>query len=310
MKRFNTPILFLIFNRPSVTSRVFQEIKKIQPATLYVASDGPRKSKPGESEICDFTRKLVLENISWECDVKCLFRDENLGCKSAVSSAINWFFENEERGIILEDDCLPEPSFFHFCEELLEKFKEEPGVLHIGGTNFLDGKVIIKDSYYFSRMTHVWGWATWRRAWKQYDIEMVDLDELLNNFEDISNDIKTKEYWSTIFRKVKNNKIDTWDYQWFYSVLVNKGKTISPCVNMISNIGFGTGATHTVNEREPAANMPTSPIATIVHPADTSINYEADNYEMRKLLVKQAVIKTEVQRVVNFIKRLFSKMFS
>ena len=172
MNNLKTPILFLIFNRLDTTRRVFEEIRKQKPRQLFVASDGPRVNKDGEREIVEKTRKLVLDNIDWECEVKTLFRGENLGCKIAVSSAIDWFFENIEEGIILEDDCLPAQSFFGYCEELLEKFREDGRISVISGDNFQFGWRNTSDSYYFSKNCHIWGWATWRRAWERYDVEM------------------------------------------------------------------------------------------------------------------------------------------
>jgi hypothetical protein len=158
----NTPILFIIFNRPESTSEVFDVIKKHKPHNLFLAADGPRGSKEGEANLCELTRKLVLENIDWDCNLTTLFRDENLGCKVAVSTAITWFFNNVEQGIILEDDCVPSTTFFSFCEAMLNKYRNDESVMHIGGTNFLDDKIAIHDSYYFSKMVHIWGWATWR----------------------------------------------------------------------------------------------------------------------------------------------------
>lgn len=304
---FETPILFIIFNRPDCTLRALNEIKKVQPKKLYISADGPRQRKSGEKEICELTRKIVFENITWACEVKSLIRDENVGCKLAVSSAINWFFENEEQGIILEDDCLPEHSFFNFCQILLKKFKDENSVMHIGGTNFLTDKIRIDASYYFSKMIHIWGWATWRRAWKLYDIEMNHLDELEKDFKKITVSKKEKNYWIKIFRKVKKNQIDTWDYQWQYSIWVNNGIGITPAVNMISNIGFGPGATHTVNAGETVANMSTEAINTIHHPLTIERNSEADNFEMTAIVSKAGFFEAQFRDALIKTKKFFIK---
>ncbi|MFH1427813.1 MAG: nucleotide-diphospho-sugar transferase, partial [Patescibacteria group bacterium] len=167
---FNTPILFLIFNRPETTQRVFDKIKIIKPRHLFVAADGPREGK-NESEKCQAVRDIIKQ-IDWDCKVNTLFRDKNLGCKLAVSSAIDWFFDNVEEGIILEDDCLPDPSFFKFCQELLVKYREDSNVMCISGDNFNPNLYNGSDSYFFSKVASIWGWASWRRAWKYYDIEM------------------------------------------------------------------------------------------------------------------------------------------
>ena len=168
---FNNPILFLIFNRPETTAPVFEQIKKIQPKYLYVAADGPRSNRPGEDELCKASKAIVLEGIDWDCEVKTLLRGKNMGCKRAVSDAINWFFENVEQGIILEDDCLPDESFFYYCEQLLEKYKYDNSIISIGGTN-LGYHFENNDSYAYSKFMNMWGWATWRRCVPLVDYKM------------------------------------------------------------------------------------------------------------------------------------------
>ena len=169
--KFNTPILFLIFNRPDTTFKVFEEIRKIKPAKLYIAADGPRPNVIGEEEKCTASRNIIKQ-VDWDCDVKTLFREKNLGCKIAVSSAISWFFENVEEGIILEDDTFPTQSFFWFCQELLDFYRNDSRIMHISGNNFQLGKIRGEGSYYFSKYNHIWGWATWKRAWRFYDVSL------------------------------------------------------------------------------------------------------------------------------------------
>lgn len=246
--RLTTPILFLIFNRLDTTKRVFAEIRKAKPTKLYIAADGPRNEK--EKKITDEVRKFVLSNIDWPCKVKTLFRDKNLGCKYAVSSAIDWFFKNEEMGIILEDDCLPSQSFFRFCQELLERYKDKNEIMHISGTN-VEKISKIKESYFFSGCFNVWGWATWRRAWREYDVKMKDWPKWriksLNFMKDYSliNKIKSLRLYELTYR----GKIDTWDYQWDFCCLKSKGISIIPKKNLIKNLGFSIG-THTTNYKE------------------------------------------------------------
>lgn len=238
---FETPILFLIFNRPDTTIQVFESIRKQQPKYLYVAADGPRENKLGETERCEETRKLVIDNIDWPCEVKVLFRTENLGCGKAVSSAITWFFENVEEGIILEDDCLPNNQFFTFCENLLQHYENDLRIFLISGYNPL-GANIKSDSYFFSQHTSVWGWATWRNRWEKYDFEMKkwDSSEIIDYMKVCLPSIGFDNYKNG-FDSVKNNHIDTWDYQWAYSILIQNGLTIKPFANLITNIGI-TGA--------------------------------------------------------------------
>ena len=177
---FTTPILFMIFNRPDTTARVFERIRGIKPSRLFVSADGPRLQKPDEAEQC-IQARAVIQKIDWECEVKTKFSDKNQGCKMGVNSAINWFFEHVDEGIILEDDCLPDISFFPFCQTLLELYRNDERIMHIGGSNFQDGKLRDDGSYFFSGINHIWGWATWKRAWKQYDVQIRSLPSLRNN---------------------------------------------------------------------------------------------------------------------------------
>ena len=156
-------VLFIIFNRPETTQRVFDAIRLAKPTRLYIAADGPRENKTGEKELCEQARKIA-QNVDWDCEVKTLFQKENLGCGKAVSHAISWFFENEDMGIILEDDCLPHQSFFKYCEELLEKYKNNDRIGIISGNNFQKKRKIGSFSYYFSDIVNIWGWATWARS--------------------------------------------------------------------------------------------------------------------------------------------------
>ena len=239
---FKTPILFLIFNRPDTTRQVFESIRTIKPLYLFIAADGPRNKE--DKELCEQTRKIILDNINWNCEVKILFREKNLGCKLAVSSAIDWFFENVEQGIILEDDCLPNLTFFNFCEELLDKYKNDNRIWHITGYNTLDIYENNAD-YYFAKKMHCWGWASWKRAWKHYDVSMQDFPEFKkqNAIKNVFSDEKIQSYHMQTFENTFNNLIDTWDYQWIYTILKNNAMCINPSKNLISNIGFGSNAT-------------------------------------------------------------------
>jgi len=292
----NTPVLFLIFNRPDTTKRVFESIREAKPPRLYIAADGARKDRIGEAELCEQTREIT-NNVDWKCEVKTLFRAENLGCKNAVSSAINWFFENEEEGIILEDDCLPNQSFFVFCQELLNYYRSDERVMHIGGTNFLDGKIIGDASYYFSNIHHIWGWATWRRAWKYYDIEMKGYDNFIDNrkLKKLYPELSYQQLWKDMFGKIKNGELNTWDYQWTLSIWENDGLGIIPNQNLISNIGFSYQATHT-NESNNSnlANRITTEIGEIIHPNNIERSYISEKYTLDKYLINGFVNKLKL----------------
>lgn len=242
---FATPILFLVFNRPETTSLVFEQIKKIKPKYLFVAADGARKQVVGEKEKCEQTRNII-NTIDWDCEVKTLFRTENLGCKIAVSSAITWFFNQVEYGIVLEDDCLPDLTFFPYCEELLCKYENDPEVMLIGGNNFHKKQLPILSSYYFSNYSHIWGWASWKRAWLNYNLDISDYREVFRDsyYNNFFKDVCEKKYWFKVFKNVANGKINTWDYQWTYAIWKNRGISVTPAVNLIKNIGLEGNSTH------------------------------------------------------------------
>lgn len=276
-----SPILFLVFNRPDVTALVFNEIKKAKPKKLYVAADGARDIK--ELNKCNIVREIAT-NIDWDCELITLFREKNLGCKYAVSSAISWFFENEEQGIILEDDCLPSNDFFRFCDEMLSFYKDETKVRFIGGSNFQFGTKRGEASYYFSNLTHVWGWASWRRVWNEYDVELAKFKELdhYELFNSIFKNPFLANDWYEIIRKLYNNEIDTWDYQLTITNLFSRGLSVIPNANLISNIGFGNNATHTFSANG-FENIPYGKLDEIImHPISFLPESDADFFTLNK----------------------------
>jgi hypothetical protein len=299
MENFKTPILFIIFNRPDTTLRVFNEIKKIKPAKLYIVSDGPRANKAGEQEKCDETRKII-DLVDWDCEIFKNYSDVNLGCKKRVSSGIDWFFANVESGIILEDDCLPNPSFFRFCEGMLLKYQDDERIGMISGDNFQFGKVKNDASYYFSRYSHIWGWATWRRAWQKYDVNLSSWPQLKKDkkLASIFSDKQDVYYWSAIFDDVYNNKIDTWDYQWSFTCFTNNYLAIMPVSNLISNIGFSQGeSTHTkrVNKFSEMVtfelSFPLREPESIVRSVQSDKIVQRDNYPFFRFFVGKFIKK-------------------
>ncbi|RPI02482.1 MAG: hypothetical protein EHM64_13890 [Ignavibacteriae bacterium] len=282
---FGTPILFLIFNRPDTTAQVFEKIREIRPRRLFISADGPRSGKPGERQKCEETRKIV-KRVDWKCEVKTNFSEKNLGCRNGVSSGIDWFFNHVSEGIILEDDCLPELSFFHFCETLLGYYRNDDRVMHIGGVNFQDGATRGSGSYYFSKLNHIWGWATWKRAWDKYDVTVSSYPQLLeqNMLQTVFPDPAMCRFWRKNIELVHKMKKDTWDVQWQYAVSVNNGLSILPNVNLVSNIGYNLDATHTIDNFHALASRPTSPLDTFRHPLFVVPDLQADAYTMRKYL--------------------------
>jgi hypothetical protein len=277
---FNTPILFVIFNRLDTTKQVFSIIRKIRPSRFFVAADGPRKTVTNEVEKCQIVREYVLNNIDWDCEVNSLFRESNLGCGKAVSEAITWFFENVEQGIILEDDCIPSMSFFRFCEELLEKHKNNEHIYHIAGNNPL-GIIKTAYSYYFDRIEYCWGWATWKQRWNKYEYDISGLNDFIRE-KKINKIFKRRcdrKYWIRIFKLMEKHEVDTWDYQWTYTIFKNNGLCINPSKNLISNVGFGINSTHTTDANSIYNNQPRYDIFAMKHPK----NIKIDNHMIIKI---------------------------
>ena len=248
IQNYNTqsPILLLVFNRYETTKKVFDAIKLTKPAKLYVSSDGPRKHNEKDSFNINIIRDYITSQVDWPCDLKTRFLPVNLGCKDAVSSGITWFFDNEEEGIILEDDCLPNISFFKFCDTLLDKYRFDQRIRHISGVNFTGTKFDTNNSYYFSKFTHVWGWASWRRVWCEYDKDLNSLQKFMSNnlIQNIYPNKNITKYLVNEFYKVKSGFLNTWDFQYLFLNFINNGLTIIPSKTLITNIGFNIDPTH------------------------------------------------------------------
>ena len=242
-KSLNTPVLFVVFNRPDVTRIVWARIKEVKPKYLYVAADGPRTDVETDLMNCIEVRSIV-SNVDWDCEIQYLFCEENLGCKLAVSNAISWFFNSVNQGIILEDDCFPDLSFFSFCEVLLDYYSDKDEVMMIGGNNFSSKRHAV--SYYFTIYPHIWGWATWKRAWEKYTLDIKDYEIKLFDayYESLFQSKYERKYWLSVFKKVANGTINTWDYQWTYAIWKNKGVSITPAVNLVTNLGLKNNSTH------------------------------------------------------------------
>lgn len=252
-----SPILFIIFKRVDTTQRVFDRIREARPPRLYIAADGPRPNKEGEADQCIATRKVV-ENVDWPCEVHHLYRDKNLGCGEGVSSAITWFFEHEEEGIIIEDDILPHIDFFRYCDEMLEKYRNETRIKCICGSNAFYDDIEYQFSYYFSHYMMVWGWASWRRTWREYDksLKSIPRKSFLREIKALPIKKGSKLKAIEIYDVMTSDKpIDTWDYQLFISILHHNGLNIIPINNLCKNIGFGhVDAVHTIGESDKIEN--------------------------------------------------------
>jgi hypothetical protein len=276
---FDTPILFIVFKREDTARQVFEKIKMVKPKKLFISADGPRLDVDGEEEACTRVREIFKE-IDWDCEVHTKFNDENSGLKKTISSAIDWFFENVEEGIILEDDCLPDLSFFSFCEQMLERYRQDTRIMHISGNNFVKSKKIENKDYYFSKVAQIWGWATWKRAWKFFDVNMTNYQTFrdTNQIDNIFDGYFTKKYMIKHYDKITAKDSFSWSWYWIYTVFSNNGLCITPSVNLVSNIGFGSDAVHATNEKNKLANAATQNIhAEIVHPDFVLPNKKIDN---------------------------------
>lgn len=322
MSQINIPVLFLVFNRHDVTKKVFAEIAKAKPTRLYIACDGPRMHKPGEAQIVKQLQDYLLANINWKCDVNTLFRVRNLGCGKAVSDGINWFFSNEEMGIILEDDCLPSQSFFRFCEELLIKYKDDKRVWQIAGYSVLRHGDLDYASYYFSQMTLIWGWASWADRWQEFDLFMQKYPEFIyrNYLDCIVNNYRLKLWHRQLFND-NIGRNDIWDCQWYFLSLINRGLSITPKISMIKNIGFSmTDATHPAIEDSTTSSIDAGEITfPLIHPEffcpDPKLDavhykWRTRNGVFRKIITKPIRMLDEKflgKKIIRFYKRLFVK---
>lgn len=279
-----TPVAFIIFNRPDTTERVFAEIAKMRPRKLLVVADGARDNRAGEAERCAATR-AIIERVDWECEVLRNYSDTNLGCRNRVASGIDWVFEQVPEAIILEDDCLPDPTFFRFCEEMLDRYRNDTRVAMISGDNFLFDKFDVGASYYFSRYCHIWGWASWRRAWRHYDRRASIWPRFREQgwLKSLVHSRGEEMYWKRAFDGVHSGKIDTWDYQWVLASWAQGMVSVMPARNLISNIGFGIDATHT-RRTSRYAEMKTTPLEFPLRHPDIALPHRtADEFTARSV---------------------------
>jgi hypothetical protein len=256
-----TPVALIIFNRPDTTERVFAEIARAKPRRLLVIADGPRRERPGESERCAAAR-AVVQRVDWDCDVETDFSDVNLGCGRRVATGIGWVFEQVDEAIILEDDCIPHPTFFRFCAELLTRYRHDERVMHIGGGGFQLGRSNDALSYFFSRHYPSWGWASWRRAWQHFDIGLTLWPALRDKgwLREIVGDDRLIEHWHRMLDLAHAglDNVNAWDFQWTFACWVQNGLAVLPHATLVSNVGFRSDATHTRQPSDRIGHLPTA----------------------------------------------------
>ncbi|MEM7457414.1 MAG: glycosyltransferase family 2 protein [Planctomycetota bacterium] len=302
-----TPVLFCIYNRPEVTARVFSQLAQIRPERLLVIADGPRPEVSGDAEKVAATR-AVIDRIDWPCELTTDYSSLNLGCRIRMASGISWAFEQEDELIILEDDCLPDESFFGFCEQLLQRYRSDARITSICGTNFQPARNTIH-SYYFSRWAHVWGWATWKRAWDTYDVDINSWPgwRSKRQLKSVVDSLEEYRLWHHVFDNQYAGHNDTWDFPWLYNCWMQDGLTIIPSVNLVSNIGFGSDATHTTDPEAPLANRPVKSIGRLSHPGVIERDQAADKWTYENMF---AQMMPAVPQRANRLKRLGKKIRS
>lgn len=274
-----TAVVLIIFNRPDTTEQVFQTIRQAQPKKLMVIADGPRSDRPSEAEKCAAAR-AIIDRVDWDCEVLKNYSDTNLGCGIRIAGGLDWVFSLVEEAIVLEDDCLPDLSFFSYCQHLLEYYRDDSRVMQIGGNNFQGNIHRTNYSYYFSRYNHSWGWASWRRAWKYFDFKLRSWPEFRDagGMISILEDPYEQKYWTDIFQSMfMEQDASVWDYMWTYACWSQNGLSIIPASNLVSNLGFRADATHT-NGNSILSNLPCESISQISHPSFILRHREADQY--------------------------------
>jgi hypothetical protein len=299
-----TPVALFVFRRPETTRRVFESISRVRPTRLLLIADGPRSDREGEADDCRQVREIVTK-VDWPCELSTNFAENNLGCQERMISGINWVFSLVEEAIILEDDCLPDLSFFQFCQELLARYRGDSRVAAISGTNLVGKYLNTKDSYFFSQLGGNWGWATWKSEWEKFDRHIEDWPKLRKQktLSEIFDQPKTVDYWTRIFDMVYAKQgPSAWDYQWLYAHLKNNGLTVVPAVNLVKNIGFGQGATHT-----DAVDVRLSPPTTAIK---FPLNHPSAFTPLRSLdrRFQKLLSKSVSQRISNKIRRICKRL--
>jgi hypothetical protein len=281
-----TPVALLVFNRPEATRLVVAEILRAHPPKVLVFGDGARPGRPEDCRLVAETR-AVIQEAQWECEVLTNYSEVNLGTRYRPASGLDWVFANVEEAIFLEDDCLPHSSFFRFCDELLERYRDDERIMMVSGDNFMKGRKLSPYSYLFCRYVGIWGWATWRRAWQHYDVDLrlwktLRETSFLDDF--LGNEAEAR-LWRHYFDNILTGESRTWDHQWQFACWLHHGLSIMPASNLVSNIGFGATAQHYKEFNPKLANIPTFEIGSpLRHPPTIIRTPEADDFVFRELL--------------------------
>lgn len=303
-------MVLILFNRPHLARTVFQTVAQAKPKRLLIVADGPRF--PEEEQKCVEARSII-ERVDWDCDVLTNVADRNLGCRLRIVSGLNWVFSLVEEAIILEDDCVPHQSFYRYCETLLNYYRHDERVMEISGCNYRKGRIGGEHSYYFSKYYHTLGWATWRRAWKLYDENISAWPELMRSatWSAFFDDRREERYWAAIYDRIAEGGLQTsWDYQWQLARWCQNGLAAVPEVNLVSNIGFGPGATNTTSEHDFRSRLPVHEIGEIHHPPSVSCNKEADRYRFNTVELLRPGLLWKIGNGIKRIRQTLSRRHS
>ncbi len=310
-----SPVTLIFFNRPDTLQKVFEKVKEAKPTRLFLVQDGPREGKDDDVEKIQKCRKIV-ENIDWECEVHTNYSETNLGCGARPQSGITWVLSQVESTIILEDDCVPDMSFFDYCDELLERYKNDERISYISGLNHFEEWDFGDSSYGFTRRGAISGWATWRRAWEKYDYSVSGINNAYVE-KHIKNILSGENERVALWKKTndlveKNVKISYWDVQWGFVKYSENQLVIVPKYNLISHIGIGVDATHSVGAKgehkkyRDYNNMPTKSLEfPLKHPMHMLCDTEYDQLLIKcnKKARDRMIIKAIFNKIVGFVKK-------
>jgi len=312
----DTPVVLPIFNRADKFEQVFERVAQVKPKRLFIVADGPRADRPDDAEKCEATRAVVDRMVDWDCDVQRNYAEQNMGCGRRLSSGFDWVFEQVERAIIVEDDCVPHPTFFQFCEEMLDRYADDPRVMHICGRSvYEDPPADRKYDYYFTRQLDCWGWATWRRAWQNYDFKAPLWAEVEHTdwLQGVTLDPRAARFFRQAFDHIhyRNHTWRTWAQQWNFTLFIQHGLGIRPYKNMVEYVGFDDH-THQFlwGERENAEREVTPPTFPLEHPPCLLMDPEADrfNYDRQFGAWAKAERIKKLKRPIHKLKRGVKKV--
>ena len=306
---FDIPILLIVFNRPDKTRNLFEIIKKVKPKKLYVSYDGPRANYPKDFIFCKEVKK-IFEDINWDCQVKNKENEKNIGCKKNVVDSISWFFSEIDMGIILEDDCYPAKSFFKYCKILLEKYKNDQQIMQINGTNLgINYSKTNQHSYFASKLNHVWGWATWRRAWKNFDTNMTDY-QILKEKGDFQNYYEDKKIYHWMLKYYENiicGKDNIWSTIWSFAILKKNGLCITPTKNLVRNIGFdGSGTSGKSEIFKKYSDTEIHEIDQLIHPENLIYDLSNDQLAFNEKIDKIDPRSSSINKIKIYIKNILN----